>query len=202
MTMERQIDCPALLHRAPGYPFGDRVPRTVRMVRTVTADPMPLIGFTYITGAVPTAVISQSFLAWTNSHGAVAAIMSDGQQLGLKPGEFEVSSWHDGSPQQPVYLSGPMTGLPELNFPAFHAMASRLRAAGYAVINPAELDHPTKDWSDCLRRDIVALMECCTVATLSGWEHSKGARLEVLIADRLGMPVVSAHDLVSLEAVI
>ncbi|TCV51354.1 DUF4406 domain-containing protein [Pseudomonas sp. 460] len=201
MTMEPQIDCPALHHRGKGYPFGERVPRSVRMVKTVTADPMPVIGFAYITGAVPTAVISQTFNAWTNSQGAVAAVMPDGQRLGLKPGEFEVSSWHDASPQKLIYLSGPMTGLPDLNFPAFHAMAARLRAAGYAVINPAELEHPTKEWSDCLRRDIVALMECHTVATLPGWEHSKGARLEVLIADRLGMSVVIAHDLVSLEVV-
>ncbi|MFL1480960.1 DUF4406 domain-containing protein [Pseudomonas grimontii] len=201
MNIEAPIDCPALHDRALGYPFGERVPRTVRMVKTVTADPMPVIGFTYITGTIPTAVISQTFLAWTNSHGAVSAIMSDGQRLGLKPGEFEVSSWHDETPQKLIYLSGPMTGMPELNFPAFHTMAARLRALGHAVINPAELDHPTTDWSDCLRRDIVALMGCHTVATLLGWEHSKGARLEVLIADRLGMSVVSAHDLVSMEAV-
>jgi hypothetical protein len=38
-----------------------------------------------------------------------------------------------------IYLSGPMTGLPDLNFPAFHAEAARLRALGYDVINPAEL---------------------------------------------------------------
>ncbi|MDD1009340.1 MULTISPECIES: DUF4406 domain-containing protein [Pseudomonas] len=201
MIIEPEIDCPALHHRAQGYPFGDRVPHTVRMVKTVTADPMPVIGFTYITGAVPTAVISQTFRAWTNSYGAVAAVMSDGQCLGLKPGEFEVCTWHDATPQKPIYLSGPMTGLVDLNFPAFHAMAARLRAAGHAVINPAEIDHPTKDWSDCLRRDIVALMECYTLATLSGWEHSKGARLEVIIAERLGMTVVSAHDLLSTEAV-
>ncbi len=201
MSMEPEIDCPALHHRAKGYPFGNRVPHSVRMVKTVTADPMPVIGFAYITGTVPTAVISQTFPAWTNSHGAVAAVMADGQRLGLKPGEFEVASWHDASPQNPVYLSGPMTGLPDLNFPAFHAMAACLRAAGHAVVSPAELDHPSKEWSDCLRRDIVALMACTTVATLAGWEHSKGARLEVLIADRLGMSVVSAHDLIRMEMV-
>ncbi|WP_223508810.1 MULTISPECIES: DUF4406 domain-containing protein [unclassified Pseudomonas] len=201
MSMEPEIDCPALHKRAKGYPFGERVPRTVRMVKTVTADPMPVIGYSYIKGAVPTAVISQTFRVWTNSHGAVAAVMLDGQHLGLKPGEFEVASWHDATPQKPIYLSGPMAGLPDLNFPAFHAMAARLRAVGHAVINPAELDHPTKEWNDCLRRDIVALMECYTVATLPGWEHSKGASLEVLVADRLGMTVVGAHDLVSTETV-
>ena len=199
MTMDPDIDCPALHSRATGYPFGERVPRTVRMVKTVTADPMPVIGYAYIKGDVPTAVISQTFRVWTNSHGAVSAVMPDGQRLGLRPGEFEVATWHDCAPQKLVYLSGPMTGLADLNFPAFHAMAARLRSAGHAVINPAELDHPTTEWRDCLRRDIVALMACDSVATLPGWEHSKGSRLEVLIADRLGMPVVNAHDLVPTE---
>ncbi|MGP5237465.1 DUF4406 domain-containing protein, partial [Pseudomonas helleri] len=86
MSMEPQIDCPALHNRAKGYPFGDRVPCTVRMVRTVTADPMPVIGYGYIKGDVPTAVISQTFRVWTNSNGAVSAVMADGQRLGLKPG--------------------------------------------------------------------------------------------------------------------
>lgn len=52
-----------------------------------------------------------------------------------------------------------------------------------------------------MRRDIAALMDCDTVATLPGWEHSKGAKLEVLIAEKLGMTVVDAHDLVTREAV-
>jgi hypothetical protein len=42
-------------------------------------------------------------------------------------------------------------------------------------------------------------MDCDTVATLPGWEHSRGARLEALIAERLGMKVVNARDLVSME---
>ncbi|WP_448144574.1 DUF4406 domain-containing protein [Pseudomonas silesiensis] len=52
---------------------------------------------------------------------------------------------------------------------------------------------------DCMRRNIAAQMYCYTVATLPGWEHSKGARLEVLIAEPLGMTVVNANDLVSME---
>ena len=36
-----------------------------------------------------------------------------------------------------IYISGPMTGMPEHNFPAFHAAADRLRKAGWSVVNPA-----------------------------------------------------------------
>ena len=100
-----------------------------------------------------------------------------------------------------IYMSGPMTGLPGLNSVAFHSMTTSLRRKGHTVTNPAELNPGGGTWNDCMRRDIVALMECDTVATLPGWENSKVARLEVLIAERLGMTVVNAHDLVTREAV-
>ena len=89
-----------------------------------------------------------------------------------------------------IYISGPMTGLPALNFPAFHAAAAELRAAGLDVVNPAEIcpDH-TMAWADCMRADIVALMECDAIAMLPGWMDSKGARLERHIAVELGMAV-------------
>ncbi len=99
-----------------------------------------------------------------------------------------------------IYLSGPMTGLPGLNFPAFAAMTNNLRTGGHTVTNPAEINPDGGTWTDCMRRDIAALMECDTVARLPGWHTSKGARLEVLIAERLGMTVVNAHDLVTREA--
>lgn len=99
-----------------------------------------------------------------------------------------------------LYLAGPMTGFEDFNFPAFNKMAAELRAQGYVVENPAE--HGVvegADWADYMAYDLTRLGLCGQVAVLPGWENSKGARLEVHIARELGMPVVSAHDLVSME---
>ena len=38
-----------------------------------------------------------------------------------------------------IYISGPITGMSDYNYPAFHAAAKRLRDKGHWVINPAEL---------------------------------------------------------------
>ncbi|ROM84903.1 hypothetical protein BK652_10010 [Pseudomonas brassicacearum] len=213
MPTENRIDCPALRKRSNIYPFGERVPRTVRMLKTVTADPMPGVGLAYIRGDMPVATAGQSYPVWTNSHGAVAAVMPDGKHLGLRPAEFEVDTWHDLSPAPAdsgvilaaaranrLYLAGPMTGFEDFNFPAFNKMAADLRAQGYVVENPAA--HGVvdgADWADYMAYDLTRLGLCGQVAVLPGWENSKGARLEVHIARELGMKVVNAHDLVSME---
>jgi hypothetical protein len=97
-----------------------------------------------------------------------------------------------------VYLSGPMTGLPELNFPAFRDWSERLRFAGYRVTNPAELCPADSGmtWQECMRADIRALCDCDAIALMPGWENSKGAHLELHIAHRIGMQVLFAADLV------
>jgi hypothetical protein len=84
------VDCPALheRHIDKGYPFGDRVPSKIRMLRTVTSD-VPF----QREGDVLVAVGSTVHNAWTNSYGAVAAVLPDGRKLGVKPGEFEVVEW-------------------------------------------------------------------------------------------------------------
>jgi hypothetical protein len=89
-----------------------------------------------------------------------------------------------------LYLSGPMTGKPEFNFPAFNAAAADLRARGFEVINPAELDaadDAPMAWEQYLRRDIKRLVDADRIARLPGWEHSRGAKLELHIATALGM---------------
>lgn len=95
-----------------------------------------------------------------------------------------------------LYLSGPMTGIKDKNFPAFRQAAKALRKRGYQVVNPMELDiqHPKSSWAECLRRDIIAEMRCNGVATLPRWKHSRGAQLEVYIAEALNWPVHSVKS--------
>ncbi|WP_333986703.1 DUF4406 domain-containing protein [Burkholderia cepacia] len=96
-----------------------------------------------------------------------------------------------------IYVAGPMTGHPQLNFPAFHAEAARLRALGYEVVNPAELNaDPGADWLSCMRTDIKHLVDCDAIAMLEGWQTSRGAALEYTIALTLGHAVFRAVDIV------
>ena len=97
-----------------------------------------------------------------------------------------------------IYISGPMTGYPELNFPLFADVALALRMGGFDVINPAEL--PQKEdpsWADCMRVDIAALIECESIVMLPGWQRSRGARLELHIARELGLRVYGLHTLLA-----
>lgn len=89
-----------------------------------------------------------------------------------------------------VYIAGPMTGLPDYNYPAFHEAAERWRAAGWEVVNPAEHfdGDQTLPRQVYLRRAFRALCECHAIAVLEGWETSQGARVEKVMADALGMP--------------
>ncbi|ATH84255.1 hypothetical protein CO724_17520 [Ectopseudomonas mendocina] len=92
---------------------------------------------------------------------------------------------------QRLYLSGPMTGLPAFNYPAFHAEAARLRALGYHVENPAE-NPPQDSWEAYMAVCIPQMRTCDTIALLPGWSESRGALRERQEAVRLGMTITPA----------
>ena len=92
-----------------------------------------------------------------------------------------------------IYIAGPMTGLPEFNYPAFHAKAAELRAIGHNVKSPAEHDFDVKDFP--LREAFADYTNyICTQAEavhmLEGWHKSHGARIEHDLAVYLGLKVV------------
>ena len=95
-----------------------------------------------------------------------------------------------------IYISGAMTGKPDLNFPRFNQEAARLRSMGYEVVNPAELNpDPSASWHDCMKRDLKALLDCDALAMLDGWQTSTGAHLELNIAHRVGIEILMAEEI-------
>jgi len=90
-----------------------------------------------------------------------------------------------------LYLSGPMSGLPGYNYPAFNAAAAMLRRNGHTVFNPTE----TFGGAIFLRKeqylavDYVAVQVCDGLVMLPGWEGSQGATAERAVALSLGKPV-------------
>lgn len=94
-----------------------------------------------------------------------------------------------------IYLSGPMTGLPDYNYPAFNALAAALRGRGFVVNNPAEAGSIGRSWEECMRAAIRMLCGSDVVVALPGWENSRGAKIEVGLATDLGLGLVFAEAL-------
>lgn len=94
------------------------------------------------------------------------------------------------------YLSGPMSGLPEYNYPAFDRAAERLRAKGYTVVTPTEVgpnleakygaERFSLSYQQYVSANIIALLDCNAIILLPGWRNSRGAKLERHIAMVLG----------------
>jgi hypothetical protein len=95
-----------------------------------------------------------------------------------------------------IYLAGPMSGLPDYNYPAFNAAAKALRELGHHVENPAENPQPPcRTWHAYMRQAVAQLVRCEAVALMPGWESSKGANLEHRLAQDLGLLVIPVWDL-------
>ncbi len=112
-----------------------------------------------------------------------------------------------------VYLAGPMTGIPQFNYPAFISAAQDLRGVGLDVVSPAELDDPEdvaaamaspnglmsefnakspKTWGQFLSRDVELIADggIEAIYVLANWEDSRGARLETFVAKAMcGLPI-------------
>lgn len=91
-----------------------------------------------------------------------------------------------------IFICGPMTGYPEFNFPAFHEAAIRLTRLGHEVENPAATGIVEGyEWSDYLRSSLAQLVKCEAVYVLPGWAGSKGANLELTVAEGLDMMIMN-----------
>ena len=112
-----------------------------------------------------------------------------------------------------VYVGGPMRGIPEFNFPAFHEAADALKQLGCIVFNPAARDnerHGTDiskgnatgdeqiaseqhgfNLREALGLDLAWICaEADAIALLPGWRNSRGAVAEHATAVALGLKVI------------
>jgi hypothetical protein len=107
-----------------------------------------------------------------------------------------------------VYIAGPMRSRPLYNFNAFFAAAMDLREQGFEVLNPAERDmsvgfdpsrhledqangfslHEAFDW------DVKAVARADAIVLLPGWNTSKGAQTELVVALSLGKQVYEYYE--------
>ena len=96
-------------------------------------------------------------------------------------------------PQKPrVYISGPMRGYKDSNFPAFRA-AKALLEDSFDVVSPVDMHDelgpcPTQD--GYVERDIAALRTCDAIYLLHGWGGSIGAKAELAVAKWLELDVM------------
>ena len=89
-----------------------------------------------------------------------------------------------------LYISGPMTGYENFNYPAFHEAKKQLEEKGFEVISPADMPiREDWDWIDYILLDIDAVFQVDGVATLLGCGKSQGSRIECAIAKNRGVPV-------------
>lgn len=89
-----------------------------------------------------------------------------------------------------IYLSGPMSGIPDYNYPLFNRAAKSLRNIGLDIANPAEIKkNPALSnfdeegiWAYYMTEALKLQLTCDAWAGLEGWTKSRGALREFNIA--------------------
>lgn len=94
-----------------------------------------------------------------------------------------------------VYIAGPISGKEQGNYESFKQAADRINSAGHKAVNPHWLGiKKGAPWNECMRHCIKAMAGCDMVFALDGWESSAGAKIEVDLAIKIGIPVIFEHE--------
>lgn len=98
-----------------------------------------------------------------------------------------------------IYISGPMRGLPDFNYPKFNAVEEELTRNGWHVDNPAKIGEefgtPEEINSDpellrsVMNAELATVKTCEAIFLLRGWERSVGAKKELAAALESGAEI-------------
>ena len=89
-----------------------------------------------------------------------------------------------------IYISGPMTGIDNLNRDMFDEAESLLLECGENPINPHNFPKQ-ETYDDYLMIDLEMIaMAADAIALLPGWEKSNGAKKELAAAISLGLEII------------
>lgn len=92
-----------------------------------------------------------------------------------------------------AYISGPMMGLPDFNFPAFFDLAEHICCLEWEPINPAaQVDFGSRE--DAHRHNVKLLIDANIVVMLPRWELDRFAIAEKSIAELMNIPVAYAYE--------
>lgn len=104
------------------------------------------------------------------------------------------------SRQATIYLATKMRGVPGYNAPLFADYAAQIRAAGFTVLSPPELDAELTEIEEPpTKRDIRRLLanslghlldEADALCLLPGWRDSRGVAAEIALARAIDLPIV------------
>lgn len=113
-----------------------------------------------------------------------------------------------------IYILGPMRRIKHQNFPAFDRAKAFLSAAGWQVISPADITRLYEGWGKYppadfkpTHADMVKFMrQDCNVLfdfepsngdavfVLNGWRDSLGGKVEIALAECLGLLILYEND--------
>lgn len=94
-----------------------------------------------------------------------------------------------------VFISGPMTGKPLFNYPAFYGYAGLIeKEFGCRVLNPARQPNGL-DYAEYIRRALADVESATVIFLLDGWQQSPGAQLEFYTAYKKGLDIIYENQL-------
>lgn len=98
-----------------------------------------------------------------------------------------------------IFVSGPMTGIPDYNFPKFEEVEERLKVQGHDVMSmriivmtefKGDLNRTHAEYMQAALKYLPLSTHLCL---LNGWERSDGTKCEVAVALTLGMRFVNEN---------